>query len=256
MTPIPITFALMSTTKGHFDVKTRYRDTLDSFNRALPLSEYHSRIAHIKVSGNENAVAADMMTECERYGFKVWLTDGEWSHGSDTHHLGYLNDLLKVSNDVKTPYVLVVEDDWGLLVREGEFIEHLQRAISWLDEDPTLMQVRIPRFANEGDRIRNLMQKHGLYRWAFDVDQYHFRHDDFSANPSLYRTRDLRAAIILTLVSSLPKHIEHGLGMALKTLSYTNGSQFACFNPAKISISHQGTPIGQEDSITQPLIAT
>lgn len=255
MTPIPITLALMSTTKGHFGIKTRYIDTLNSFDRVLPLSEYAARIAHIKVSDNENVVASDMMTECEKRGFRVLMTDGDWSHGSDTHHLGYLNDLLKVVNEVKTPYVLVVEDDWHIVVREGEFIDHLQRAISWLDEDSSLMQVRISRFANEADRICNLMNKHGLSRWAHNVDEYHFVHDDYSANPSLYRARDLRAAIVMTFVSSLPKHIEHGLGTALKTLSYVQGSQFACFNPIKVSISHQGTKPGEEDSLDQPIYA-
>lgn len=256
MIKIPITFTLMTTTKGHFGVKTRYLETLNSFGAALPFSQYEGLLAHIKESPGEVSITAEMMSHIQEKGFKVKVSEGVWSHGDQTHQSQYLNDLMIVSDLVKTPYVLIAEDDWLLKIDDGQFIDYLQRGISWMEEDPFLVQVRIPRWANEQDRICNLLKKHGLNRWAHSVDQYHFRHDDFSANPSIYRTRDLRTAIMLTLKTNLPKHVEHGLGDALKFVSGCAAVQFACFNPSKIHICHVGAPLGSEDPINTPLIAT
>lgn len=255
MTPIPITFCLMTTTKGHFGVKDRFGQTLRSFDAAFPLAEYSSRVAHIKVSPDED-VRMEAMTEAIKlHGFDVWRTRGVWAHGQDSHQLEYIKDALKMVDQIKTPYVLMVEDDWQVKTYSGDLIDYLKRGVQYLEEDPGLVQVRIPRWSNELTRINGLMAKHGLKRFATKADEYHFRHDDFSMNPALYRTRDLRAALHFVTVTNMPKHIEHGLGEALKLVSGYPAGHFACFNPDKIRIGHIGVLPGEEDDLTKPLIS-
>lgn len=256
MNPIPITFCLMTTTKGHFGVKDRFEQTLRSFDAALPLAEYAARIAHIKVSPDEDVRMESMTTEIKLHGFDVWRTRGTWSHGQDSHQLEYLKDTLKMVNEVKTPYVLMVEDDWQVKTYQGNFIDYLKRGVEYLEQDPGLVQVRIPRWSNELDRINGLMTKHNLPRFARRADEYHFRNDDFSMHPSLYRTRDLRAALHFVAKTNMPKHIEHGLGEALKIVSGYPAGHFACFNPDKIRIGHLGTLPGEEDPLDKPLFSS
>lgn len=256
MTPLPITFALMSTTQGHFGIKTRWQETVDGFSRAMPFDQFESRLAHIKVSPDEEETKVKMTEGLRARGFKTAITEGNWNHGEPSHQSNYLADLWTVVNLVKSPYIFICEDDWIPVVGEGELTDHLAIATGWLEEDPTLMQVRIPRWWNEFERIRGLKARHGLDRWSEPVDAYRFRHDDYSANPSLYRTRDLRAALILVQATNLPKHVEHGVGEALRLLSGAVRHQFACFQPAKVYITHRGTLLGEEDSLDQPLLAT
>lgn len=255
MIKIPVTFALLTTTKGHFEIKNRYQQTVESFNSALPLTEYYECLAHIKMSSGDSEQCSEMTRYLKSKGFAVQTTEGNWSHNTASHQINYLEDLMRILISVKTPYVMIVEDDWTIKVSEGQFIDYLNIACQLFETDTNLMQVRIPRWTNELERIRGLMQKHGLNRWAFEVDRYHFRHDDYSANPSIYRTRDLRAAINLTLRTNLDKHVEHGVGVALKFLSNIDTGQFACFNPNLVRIGHLGTPIGQEDDLSKDLIS-
>lgn len=252
MNKIPITFCLFTTTKGHFGKNGHFLRTVESFNRALPLSEYEDRIAHVKVSPGESAVGQAMVDHLDEMGFQTTRTTGEWSHGTDSHSLGYIQDYIKVCTLVKTPYVLNAEDDW--LLATDDFEKQIAQSLHYFD-DPDLMQVRIPRYTDELNRINGLKMKHNLDRSAVAVDSNHFRHDDFSANPAFYRTRDVRAAAILTLKTNLPKHIEHGVGEALRLLSNAR-HPFACLNPENARIGHIGvrTP-AEEDDLSKPLLA-
>ncbi len=250
MNTLPITLCLFTSTRGHFDIKTRYLETLASLSARIPHSEFAECIAHIKVTPGEEAVAALMADNLSIRGFRVVKTEGHWSHGSESHQIGYLADSIKVYSQVKTPYVLSWEDDWTLKC-EGEFVDHLVRALD-LFNDCDLMQVRIPRYSNEYERIKRLPQTHRLDRGA-EPAANHFRHNDFSANPSLYRTRDIRAALLLTMRTNLPKHIEHGLAEALKLFSYAR-YPFACLLASQVRIGHIGVKPGEEDDLTKDLL--
>ena len=256
MTPIPVTVCLMTTTKGHFGVTSRYLSTLESFNKALPLSYWEERIAHIKDSGESVSGLVEMEAELWRAQFETLISKGQWSHGTESHQLNYLHDATKTINEVRTPFVLMLEDDWSLKVYEDDFLKYVNLAARYLDDDPFLIQVRIPRFSNERERINRLKQKHNLDRSAVDHDDHSFLHNDFSMNPAFYRTRDLRAALALLASTNLPKHVEHGLGEALKIISMRPATPFACFNPDKIRVGHTGTRPGEEDDLNRPLIAT
>ncbi len=257
MTPIPITFALATTTKGHFSMKTRWIETLDSFNRALPLSEYVQRVAHIKVSPGEEALGEEMDAKLRERGFKVQSTVAAWSHDHQSHQTEYIRDALAITNMTRSPYLLFCEDDWAVKTYHGDLIDYLERAVAYLEEESQCMQVRIPRWSDEFARINNLPAKHGLDRRAEVLNDNIFVHDDFSMNPAIYRTRDLRAALMLTQVSALPKHIEHGTGEALRILSGSpTHDAFACFYPDKIRIGHLGTLPGECDNLDKPLFST
>lgn len=259
MTPIPITFSLFTSTKGHFG-KSTFTRTLDSFSQSLPLSEYAARIAHIKVSPGEQSIADEMRYNLERRGFRVLMTEGAWSHGDATnsHQLGYLADMLKVygDNGIRTPYVLHVEDDFLVRCYSGTYIQQLQIALNLLEEQSDLMQVRICRFSDELDRINGLRAKHGIDGRAEWFDKNHFRHNDLSLHPSIFRARDIRAAVLLTLKTNLPKHVEMGMSHAFK-LNSQSPLPFACLNPYYIRVGHIGCATeAEQDDLSQPLLAT
>ncbi len=158
------------------------------------------------------------------------------------------------------PYVALLEDDWIVRPYQFELAYYLQRATDLLARDPGVMQVRIPRWSNEKDRIRALPVKHGLDGRVQDLDAQTFAQTDYSNHPSIMRTRDLRAALTLVMRGQVPAHSEHGMGQALKMLSWTGGAgsglPFVCFEPHLIRCGHLGTLPGEEDDLNQPLLAT
>ena len=256
MTPFPITYCLFTSNKGHFG-KSTFTESLDSFSRALPLSQYEARLAHIKVSDN-GMDANEMRRSLELCGFEVIMSYGNWSHADaiGSHQTEYLKDMAVVYNSVKTPYVLHAEDDFQVSCYRGELAEHLATAIRLLESDTDLLQVRICRFSNEIARIRGLMAKHGIDGRVNEIDSSHFRHNDLSLHPSLFRARDLRAAVLTTIRTNLPKHVEMGLSQALKLISLSD-TPFACLNPDNIRVGHIGVQTDAErDDLTKPLIAT
>ena len=256
MNKIPITICLFTSTQGHFGVKSRYIQTLDSLYCALPLSEYEAKVANIKVSPGEDDVASGMASVLkESYGFEVKQSMGEWSHGKQSHQTEYMKDQEAMFASVSTPYVLALEDDWAICVNPlYGFTEILSSAIDLLEKQPDIMQVRFPRYQNEHDRINDLYAKHGLFRRAFQLNNEFYVGNDYSANPSIYRTRDIRAASILVRKIGVPQHVEHGTGEVLKAMSHAD-LPLAFFNPEIVHISHLGTPLGQEDSLDKPILS-
>lgn len=249
---IPVTFALMTTTKGHFDIKTRWRETIESFGKDNGINFFEEKVAHIKITPGDEELASEMANELISKGFLVLTTQGQWKHGDTSHQENYLQDIYKVSNFCKTPYIFIVEDDWKIKFNEFTNKYWYARAYYLLSDNPDLMQVRIARYTNEYERINNLKKKHNLDRSASEVDEEFFLHNDYSANPSFYRTRDIRNAVALTLRTNLPKHVEHGVGEILRLLGEP-GKQFACLNPDEIRIGHIGCLPGEEDDLTKPL---
>jgi hypothetical protein len=245
-----ITLALVTTTKGHFNLKTRIWETIESIKNSIDLNLFSRLICHIKVTPGEEVVADTMKNRLEFLGFEVLMTSGAWSHGTSSHQIEYLNDIFKISNSISSNYIIIWEDDF--LLKCDNFEQWCLKAIEMLEKDGNLMQVRIPRYSNEFDRINKLKQKHNLDRSAVQVDEYHFLHNDYSANPSFYRTRDIRNAVAITLRTNLPKHVEHGVGEVLRLLGEP-GKQFACLNPDEIRIGHIGCLPGEEDDLTKPL---
>lgn len=256
---LPITFCLFTSTLGHFQRKDIYQQTVDSFDRAFPLRFYSKTIAHIKVSPGEADIAAQMQANLSPRFSTVMNTIGRWSHQDPhgSHQKEYLRDMARVysSPEIKTPYVLACEDDWHVVTNQ-RFDDLLSRAVDLLEQNPDIMQVRFPRFANEFERINRLKEKHGLDRSAERLDKTFYVSDDLSMNPSIYRTRDIRAVVLATQSLNVPKHVEHGVREVFARVLTTHPLPFAFFDPELVHICHLGTPIGQSDSLTEPLIAT
>lgn len=248
MDKIPISLCLFSSTKGHFDIKTRYLDTVKSLNQQLLISSFNLPIANIKYE-EENDILWWMKEELKNYGFIVNLAKGEkWSHSNQSHQSGYLEDMWNIFSKpevLKNPYIFLCEDDWLFNIKDKNLGYWFNYATKLLAEIPGMNQVRFARFENEHERINNLQKKHNLDRSAQWVDPNYFLCDDFSCNPSIFRSRDLFLALSLMKnnPNSFVPHVEHGLGFAMKVLAgYNNRLSFAVLNPQKISVRHIGCP--------------
>lgn len=64
-----------------------------------------------------------------------------------------------------------------------------------LEQNPDIMQVRFPRFANEFERINRLKEKHGLDRSAERLDKTFYVSDDLSMNQYLSDPRYSRGGL-------------------------------------------------------------
>lgn len=253
MNKIPLTIALFTSTKGHFDVKSRYLETVKNLNEKIPLSQFENLIAHIKYS-DEDSELEEMSQNLEKFGFEVLYTPGQWSHKNDgSHQEEYLKDINTIFSYEKTlssKYTLFLEDDWLFNPYEMDLLYWISEAMKILEENPECNQVRFPRFHNEFDRINKLKSKHGIDATAIKGDEKYFICNDFSLNPSIFRSRDIFSAINLVMKNPnvFPRHVEHGLGAAIKYLYDLFPLSFAVFEPSKIKVRHIGCPIGQEDT--------
>jgi hypothetical protein len=259
MKKIPLTVALFTSAKGHWGVKDRYLETIRDLDRQIPLNYFSSLIANVKqepINEGYNRINHNL----DKYGFEIFNSYGRWDHGEQSHQDGYLSDINFIYNQpsvLKVPYVLHLEDDWQFHCYEDDLVYWIDQAISVLEEYPNIAQVRFPRFSNEFERIKALRQKHGINSFVAELNNEMFLHNDFSLNPSIFRSRDMMTAINLLNKNqqTWQRHVEHGLGAALKYLYDVNQLPFVCLNPNKVKVRHIGSPVGEEDSI-EPLIST
>jgi len=254
---IPITICLFTTTKGHWGTKDRYKETINWLDNKIPLRYFSGLVANIKVSPEDEGTPhhVEMLRFLTSKGFSIHQDIYSWAHGAESHQKGYINDMRKVYNNpkvLKTPYVLHLEDDWKINSLDGELIDWIRIALSVLDEDPEILQVRFARFSDEYDRILGLKAKHNIDGKVKILTDNIFASNDLSLNPSIFRGRDLKNALILYLrnLPNLPLHVEMGFSIALKYFS-ESATPFAVLNPEKVKAAHIGSPLGGEDD---PLI--
>lgn len=252
MTKLPITLCLFTSTRGHFERKLIYQRTVTDLLNQVPKDYWAALRANIKVEDKDRAY--EMEDWLKSHGFEVTAPKGDWKHGDESHQTEYLKDIFYVVSTTASPYILFMEDDW--LIKSENLTDWLARAIQTLDERPEVVQVRIPRYSNEAQRIEGLRAKHGIDALVVpDPDNDRFLHNDWSNNPYIARTRDLNAAIRFVMATNLPRHTEHGLGRAMKMLS-SSPAPFMCFEPEVARCGHIGTLAGEEDNLEQPLNAT
>ncbi len=253
-----LTLCLFTSTLGHFGRTDIYRQTVTSLLSQVPGDSWGAKLAHIKSSGSASE-AEEMGRWLNSQEFAVMVGEGGWKHGDQSHQTGFLADMWSLINWVQTPYFVLEEDDWAWQAYDHEVEYWLHEAVTMLDEDPELVQVRIARYSNEAARIKGLKAKHGIDASVYEGRMPHsFRHSDYSNNPSIFRTRDFRAALRIMKLrpDAIPNHSEHGLGMALKTLS-SSQTPFACFNPERIRCGHLGVARPEEaDDLSKPLLAS
>lgn len=258
MTPLPLTLCLYTSTKGHYGVFNRYQQTVTDLFNQVPASTFSMPMVHIKVSETPKP-GEPSFKEMNQW---LWerkviptATFADWSHG-ESHQREYLKDMTKLTRDAGE-FVLHLEDDFLLRAHQNDLIHYLCRAIVILT-DPDIVQVRIPRWANERERILGLRAKHGIDGRAVDgKNPDHFLTNDWSNNVFVARARDMQTALLLIERNpqSFPQHAEHGLGAAMKYLS-RSATPLAVFDPSHVSAYHIGTLPGEEDPLDKPLLAT
>ena len=249
------TFCLYTTTQGHWKIKDRYRATVESFQSQVDPRSAPRYISSIKVSPGDFRACEGMVQWLYERGFTSSVKEGEFSHGHESHQVQYLLDLERLNSFVHTEFLFSCEDDWLFKTSNGESLSlYIDMAIKLLRKNPDIMQVRIPRFSDEPNRINGLHAKHGINTHAERMDDHFWRSGDWSNNPYVARTRDIRAALTFVKNSNLPKHSEHGLGRAMAALGWCE-LPFAFFDPSIIRCGHIGTPVGQEDDLSKPLFA-
>jgi len=260
MSPIPIAIALFTSTKGHFGRRDRWAETLDTLHAQVPLDQFAGLFANIKTTPGEEQIADEMESTLVSRGFRVRKAVGAWSHGDGgSHQREYLSDLYHTYNNpalLQHQYVLHAEDDWGLGVYTGDLASQFRIAVRILRDNPETVQVRFPRFRDEAERIVALYAKHGINGIVRQAGDDGFNCNDFSLNPSVFRSRDLKIATDLFMRGGhgLPQHVEHGLGVLVKHLSRDNAPLFV-LNPSRVKAAHIGTKPGEEDPITTPVYA-
>ena len=249
------TFCLYTTTQGHWKIRDRYRATVESFqSQVLPHADPYY-VASIKQSPGDAEFCNGMADWLSDRGFTVSAQEGEFSHGHESHQIQYLLDLERLNSFVHTEFLFSCEDDWLFKTQDNQSISlYIDMAIKLLRDRPEIMQVRIPRFSDEPARINGLLAKHGINTRAERMDDHFWRSGDWSNNPYVARTRDIRAALTFVKNSNLPKHSEHGLGRAMAALGWCE-LPFAFFDPSIIRCGHIGTPVGEEDDLSKPLFA-
>jgi len=252
---IPLAICLFTTTKGHHGIKTRWKETIQDLNTQIPLKNFSGLFANIKATNEaEESDAVEIADYLyTNYGFENHTAVFPWKHGDNSHQVGYLGDIFHIYNlpqVLKHQYVLHLEDDWKIRAEDGDLVKSIYKAIKLLEENPNILQVRFPRFFNEFTRINGLSQKHGIDTWSRDFNDDFFVHSDFSLNPSIFRSRDLRNATLLMNknATNFGSHVEHDFGRALKYFSHPQ-ENLACFYPDKVRCYHLGAPLGQEDKV-------
>lgn len=260
MTPLPLTLCLYTSTKGHYGVFDRYQQTITSLFNQVPSTVWAGRFAHIKDSQTKKAgepASSDM---------GQWLSDrnifpvtrvADWAHG-ENHQSEYLTDMTGLTQFVTTPYLFHLEDDWVFRAYQHDLVYYLAKAVSLLEANPHITQVRIPRWFNERQRIEGLKAKHNIDAKTRDgEDSSYFLSNDWSNNPFVVRTRDMQLALLLMERNpqSFPLHSEHGLGRAMRYLSRSE-TPLAVFDTAHVRCGHIGTLPNEEDPLDKPLFST
>lgn len=249
------TFCLYTTTQGHWKRRDRYQKTVNNFQHQVQSHADPYYVASIKQSPGDTEFCNEMTDWLSDRGFTVSAQEGAFSHGHESHQLEYLRDVERLNSLIKTEFLYHSEDDWLARPHDDQSISlYIDMAIKLLRDRSEIMQVRIPRFTNEPDRINGLLAKHGINTRAERMDDYFWRSGDWSNNPYVARTRDVRAALTFVKNSNLPKHSEHGLGRAMAALGWCE-LPFAFFDPSVIRCGHIGTPVGEEDDLSKPLFA-
>lgn len=256
---IPLAICLFTTTKGHHNITTRWRETVQDLHKQIPLQNFADLFASIKAEHeSKEQYALNIAKELhQNYGFENHTSLMPWRHGDQSHQNGYLSNIEYIYNlpqVLKNQYVLHLEDDWLIRAEDGGLLRWIHKAIKILEEQPNVLQVRFPRFSNEFQRINKLKEKHGIDTWAREVNGDYFVHSDFSLNPSIFRSRDLRNAVLLMKKNPahFEPHVEHGLGKALKYFSHPQ-ENLVCLSPSKVRAYHVGAPLGMEDKVGEVL---
>ena len=159
--------------------------TLDHFHSQIPLECFGAKIAHIKVTPEEEMVGDAMEKELAARGFKVIKTVAEWTRGT-SHQQAYLSDVIKVSKEpsiYQYPHVIWVEDDSPILTHKDTLETVLARMVKVIESSPDTLSAR---FIRRGD------YEGGVPSLLTNQDHFFSPYTDFQ--PAIWRARDFYLA--------------------------------------------------------------
>lgn len=239
---LPLSLAFFTTTKGHYDRKDIYRRTISDLFEKLEGDCFSVKIAHIKLSEGEEAVAKEMSGFFSEWGIESIITEGKWKHNDSSHYVEHAKDICKLFSSPQIqsqPFVFWLEDDFVFkLSKDKNLLNYFKEALAFLSSNPDLVCFRFLRHASDVERISAV--KTGF-------DHILVSPKEFSFNPNLCRTRDLywAARIMEREFSRSGTHIETFFRMIMQSGSKTG--DIACFHPDYVCVKHIGTPIGEEE---------
>lgn len=176
-----LTVCIYSVSNGHWDSRDCYLRTiqdLESHN-----IKFGDKIAHIKIRPGEEDFAETMYGNFINYGYRVLTTVEPWKRWDSSHHTGQLKDIFKVFNEVRTDYILHMEDDWKLKPLYNDVKFWLEKSIELLQQNSEVIQVRIPRQINEFEHFKSIERVDGNWKKQNEI---------FSLNPHIISYKDLR----------------------------------------------------------------
>lgn len=144
---LPITFMVFMTTKGHYNCRTLYKTTLDYIDAQLPLVQWGARVAHIKITPNEEAIGEIMKADLQARGFDVGTAIAPWERGQ-SHFCAYLQDQIKMSQHPAVsdnPFVYWTDDDYLPICHKDSFPYVLHRMTQLVSSSPDILTSRFLR---------------------------------------------------------------------------------------------------------------
>lgn len=147
------TLLMFMTTSGHYGCQTIYRATLDWIDRQLPLSQWGSRVCHIKAKPGHEPILEVMKGDLQRRGFIVESAVADWSRGQ-SHFTECLKDQIKMSQHPAVygnPLVYVTDDDYLPTCHVDSFPKVLHRMCQLVEGSPEVLTARFLRAEDQDD---------------------------------------------------------------------------------------------------------
>lgn len=186
----PISLALFTTTKGHFDFTNIYKSTINDLFYQVGQDLFADRIVHIKRGeGEDNHVYEEMVRFFKLFDFKILTTVGKWKHYDQSHYNEHVRDIITLMSDAtvqKNKYVLWLEDDFLLRTKDDNVLGAFKDASDVLDSDPNILSVRFLKNLVDTDEMQ--MQRL-QYERQFN-DKIFLHNDVYTFDPNLIRSRD------------------------------------------------------------------
>lgn len=186
MSSIPISLLYFTSTKQHYDHKDVYLVTLNHLDKEIPLLNFKVKVAHIKITPGEEALAETMEKELVGRGFKVLTTTAGWKRGT-SHQIGYMSDVIKISKELsvyENNHVMWLEDDSLMVSNKPPLIGVLHKMIQLVESSPEILTAR---FLRRGDLSTSPIMKK-------DESGDFFYSPHFNFQPAIMRSRDFYQA--------------------------------------------------------------
>ncbi len=230
---LPLNLVFFTSTSGHFGFDT-YQTTIKHFKKKLNgnFDLFNKVYAHIKVKPNHKERLQPILDFLESEKIEPIVTEGDWERGL-IHGWQYLKDQFKVYNTQElhdVQYLMVVEDDSPILLKEGNLSQFIKNAIYTLDSNRDVLHIRF--------------QREGALNITYKLDDNYNIVDTYDFQPYIARVRDLMF-ITKILLENEKQLANVQCEMAFRIIADMFSSsyqRYLCFNPSKATSYHIGAP--------------